>query len=77
VYGDSKEDKLVAVVVPDEEVLAARGMKITPKGQEAEVDSDQNLNRIILDELTSVGKAAGLKGFEQVYAGIFPLFHLL
>jgi hypothetical protein len=68
VYGDSKEDKLVAIVVPDEEVLAARGLKDIPV--ESSGSKNKSLSDVILEELTSVGKAADLKGFELVHAGI-------
>jgi long-chain acyl-CoA synthetase len=81
VYGDSKEDKLVAVVVPDEEVAVSRGLKVEGnmdnQGRGIETDSNQDLKESILAELMSTGKAAGLKGFEQVYAGIFSLPILL
>jgi len=64
VHGDSRESQLVAVAVPDDDAAAAwykehNGGKVEP--------SLPAFARAVLAQLQAAGKAAGLKGFEQVY----------
>jgi long-chain acyl-CoA synthetase len=71
VYGDSLTASLVAVVVPDEEVLVPWAKK---KGMAVgDVDlrklcQDPSILKMIHESMVAVGKEAGLKGFEQVKA---------
>ena len=54
IYGDSLQSQLVAVVVPDMEVLEAQGMAV----------DDQKTKDAIYDSLLKEAKSAQLKGFE-------------
>ena len=71
VYGDSLTASLVAIVVPDEEVLVPWAKK---KGVAVgDVDFrklclDVSVQKMIHESMVTVGKEAGLKGFEQVKA---------
>ena len=66
VYGDSLRPQLVAVVVPDPEALQpwAASRKLTQ--DVAALCSDPKVNKAILKSMQEEGRAAGLKGFEQV-----------
>ena len=64
VYGDSKENQLVAIVVPDEEIAA---IWFTKAGLKIDWQSPQ-FGMAVLDQLQTLGRSAGLKGFELVYA---------
>jgi len=74
VYGNSLEDHLVAVVVPDIDVLAsmakASNVTIDPKSDASvkEALKDPAVKKLVLDALTAEGKKNGLKGFEMVRA---------
>ena len=70
VYGDSLTASLVAVVVPDEEVLVPWAKK---HGHAGDVDfrrlcADAGISKMVHESMVAVGKEAGLKGFEQVKA---------
>jgi long-chain acyl-CoA synthetase len=67
VHGDSLYTYLVAIVVPDAAVLMEEAAKmglneLTLK----ELCEREDINKLILKDLFSVGKAAELVGFEQV-----------
>ena len=64
VHGDSKENQLVGIVVPDEEVATTWFMKA---GLKIDLQSPQ-FGMAVLDQLQTIGRSAGLKGFELVYA---------
>lgn len=66
VYGDSLRPQLVAVVVPDPEALQpwAASRKLTQ--DLAALCNDPKVNKAILKSMQEEGRAAGLKGFEQV-----------
>ena len=66
VHGDSSEDKLVAVVVPDEDVVAVwrRAGESSSQGT-----SDEDLGSAVLAQMKDIGRQNGLKGYELVYAG--------
>jgi len=73
VHGDSLQDHLIAVVVPDPEFLVATVKRIS--GTTLSVDDraalgkallDEKVKEAILQELNKQGKKAGLKGFETV-----------
>jgi long-chain acyl-CoA synthetase len=67
VYGDSLKAQLVAVVVPDPDVLlpwaAERGMA----KDMAQLCNDAAVAAAVLRSMQSEGQAAQLKGFEQVW----------
>ncbi|XP_054711219.1 long-chain-fatty-acid--CoA ligase 1-like [Uloborus diversus] len=67
VHGESLQSCLVAVVVPDMENVVSwckeKGISYNPWEQ---VCRDKNVKRLILDDITALGKKAGLKSFEQV-----------
>lgn len=54
VYGDSLQSQLVAVVVPDMEVLEAQGLAV----------DDPKTKDLIMEGLLKEAKSAELKGFE-------------
>lgn len=66
VYGDSLRPQLVAVVVPDPEALQpwAASRKLTQ--DLPALCNDPKVNKAILKSMQEEGRAAGLKGFEQV-----------
>ncbi|XP_076004184.1 long-chain-fatty-acid--CoA ligase 1-like [Genypterus blacodes] len=66
VHGDSLQACLVAVVVPDPEILPCWAKKRGFEGSYAELRSDTNVKNAILQDILRLGKEAGLKSFEQV-----------
>lgn len=65
IYGDSLQSFLVAIVVPNKDVLmeAAAGMNI--KKSFEELCEDSTIKKLIHDRLLEQGKQGGLVGFEQ------------
>lgn len=59
VHGDSSEDKLVAIVVPDEDAI---------RTWSAMSNADKDLHSAVLDQMKDTGRRLGLKGYELVYA---------
>jgi len=68
VYGDSHKFQLVAVVVPEQEVVMKWAQQKGKKGDFSTLCADPELNKVILDEMTAVAKEAKLQGFEIVKA---------
>ena len=70
VYGDSLTSSLVAVVVPDEEVLVpwAKSKGHPSAGDFAKLCADPAIGKHVHGSMVAVGKEAGLKGFEQAKA---------
>ncbi|XP_031438471.1 long-chain-fatty-acid--CoA ligase 5 [Clupea harengus] len=66
VHGDSLQSFLVAVVVPDPEVLPGFAEKLGVSGSLEELCKKQEVKKAILSDLLRLGKEAGLKSFEQV-----------
>jgi len=70
VYGSSLEASLVAVVVPDYEVLPtwlpSHVPGVDPQAKPAELVKNRQVEKAIFDELIATGKAGGLQSFEQV-----------
>uniref|UniRef100_A0AAZ3SUQ0 Arachidonate--CoA ligase n=1 Tax=Oncorhynchus tshawytscha TaxID=74940 RepID=A0AAZ3SUQ0_ONCTS len=64
VHGDSLQASLVAIVVPDPEVLPGFAQKLGVQGSHEELCKSQ-VSAIIAD-LVKLGRQAGLKSFEQV-----------
>ena len=67
VYGDSLKPQLVAVVIPDPEALQpwAASRKLTQ--DITALCNDPQVKSAILKSMLEEGRAAGLKGFEQVW----------
>uniref|UniRef100_A0A671LRI1 Arachidonate--CoA ligase n=1 Tax=Sinocyclocheilus anshuiensis TaxID=1608454 RepID=A0A671LRI1_9TELE len=66
VHGDSLQSSLVAIVVPDSEVLPGFAEKLGVKGSLEELCRNQELKKAIISDLNKLGREAGLKSFEQV-----------
>uniref|UniRef100_A0AAX7UJ16 Long-chain-fatty-acid--CoA ligase n=1 Tax=Astatotilapia calliptera TaxID=8154 RepID=A0AAX7UJ16_ASTCA len=66
VHGDSLQSCLVAVVVPDPEVLPGFAKNLGFHGSIEELCKIPEVKRAIISDLTKLGKEAGLKSFEQV-----------
>ncbi|XP_054437491.1 long-chain-fatty-acid--CoA ligase 5 isoform X2 [Pteronotus mesoamericanus] len=66
VHGESLRSFLVAVVVPDPDVLPAFAAKLGVKGSLEEMCQNQVIKEAILQDLQKLGKESGLKSFEQV-----------
>jgi len=75
VYGDSFEDHLVAIAVPEPEFLASWAAENLPKkeaeGGVAVLCKHPKVRQLIADELLFYAKDSGLKGFEYIHG-----FHL-
>ncbi|XP_060950914.1 long-chain-fatty-acid--CoA ligase 5 isoform X2 [Limanda limanda] len=66
VHGDSLQSCLVAVVVPDPDVLPDLGKSLGCTGSVEELCKRTEIKKAILSDMTRLGKEAGLKSFEQV-----------
>jgi long-chain acyl-CoA synthetase len=66
VYGNSFESYVVAIIVPDKEVLLnwAKANKAKSGLSYPELVADKEVQKMIFDDLIAVGKAAKLRGFE-------------
>jgi len=66
VYGNSFESYVVAIIVPDKEVLLnwAKSNKAKSGLSYPELVADKDVQKMIFDDLIAVGKAAKLRGFE-------------
>uniref|UniRef100_A0AC34FT42 AMP-dependent synthetase/ligase domain-containing protein n=1 Tax=Panagrolaimus sp. ES5 TaxID=591445 RepID=A0AC34FT42_9BILA len=68
VYGENLKTCLIAIIVPDHEVLlveASKALGIAKLSME-ELCQREDVKKMIMDDLFAVGKAAGLYSFEQV-----------
>jgi long-chain acyl-CoA synthetase len=73
VHGDSLQSSLVAIMVPDPEMLpgfvAAKAPKLAKQNLSyADLCKNPEVNALVLAQLTKVGKKAGLNGFELAKA---------
>jgi long-chain acyl-CoA synthetase len=66
VYGDSAEDKLVAVVALDED--AVKAWRLEGEGSKGGGDDSDSLKAAVLTQMKDTGRGLGLKGFELVYS---------
>ncbi|XP_041672361.1 long-chain-fatty-acid--CoA ligase 5 [Cheilinus undulatus] len=66
VHGDSLQSCLVAIVVPDPDVLPGFAKNLGLSGSMEELCKNKELKKAILSDMTKLGKEAGLKSFEQV-----------
>jgi long-chain acyl-CoA synthetase len=74
VYGSSYKSNLISIVVPEETVLVEWAAQNSLKADMKELCQNKELKKIILDDLTKLGKEGGLKGFEQVIDFVKFLF---
>ncbi|KAM6898456.1 long-chain-fatty-acid--CoA ligase 5 isoform 1-T2 [Lycodopsis pacificus] len=65
VHGDSLQSCLIAIVVPDPEVLPALAKSLGCQGSIEELCKNKEMKRAILSDMTKLGTEAGLKSFEQ------------
>jgi len=68
VHGDSLQSSLIAIVVPDAEVLPNLAQKLGLNGSLEELCTNQEIKKAILSDMTKLGREGGLKSFEQVKA---------
>ncbi|XP_060033731.1 long-chain-fatty-acid--CoA ligase 6 [Erinaceus europaeus] len=68
VHGDSLKAFLVGIVVPDPEVMPSWAQKRGIEGTYAELCSNKELKKAILEDMVRLGKESGLHSFEQVKA---------
>ncbi|XP_077205840.1 long-chain-fatty-acid--CoA ligase 5 [Paroedura picta] len=66
VHGESLQSFLVGVVVPDPETLPEFAAKMGVKDSYEELCKNATVKKAILEDITKLGKEAGLKSFEQV-----------
>lgn len=68
IHGESLENCLVAIAVPEKETLTAWCLQQNIQGEWEELCENEDVKGNILKELVRLGGKAGLKGFEQVKA---------
>ncbi|MBN3319720.1 ACSL1 ligase, partial [Atractosteus spatula] len=66
VHGDSLQACLVAIVVPDPDVLPSWARKRGVEGSYVDLCKSKEVKSAILEDMLKRGKEAGLKSFEQV-----------
>uniref|UniRef100_A0A3B3BGB6 Long-chain-fatty-acid--CoA ligase n=1 Tax=Oryzias melastigma TaxID=30732 RepID=A0A3B3BGB6_ORYME len=66
VHGDSLQSCLVAIVVPDADVLPSFAKKLGLQGSIEELCKNLEVKKAIISDMTKLGREAGLKSFEQV-----------
>lgn len=66
VYGESLQAFLIAIVVPDVEMLCPWARKRGFAGSFEELCRNKDVRRAILEDMVRLGKDSGLKPFEQV-----------
>uniref|UniRef100_A0A668AJD0 Arachidonate--CoA ligase n=1 Tax=Myripristis murdjan TaxID=586833 RepID=A0A668AJD0_9TELE len=66
VHGDSLQAHLIGIVVPDPEVFVDWAKERGFMGSYEELCQNPDVKKAVLEDMTAVGKEAGLKSFEQV-----------
>ncbi|XP_056285608.1 long-chain-fatty-acid--CoA ligase 5 [Pseudoliparis swirei] len=66
VHGESLQAYLIAIVVPDSEVLLGLAKTLGCQDSFEELCKNTEIKKAILSDMTKLGKEAGLKSFEQV-----------
>ncbi|XP_060736644.1 long-chain-fatty-acid--CoA ligase 6 isoform X1 [Tachysurus vachellii] len=66
VHGDSLQSYLIGIVVPDPEVFVNWVKERGIVGSYEELCQNPDVKKAVLEDMTAVGKKAGLKSFEQV-----------
>jgi long-chain acyl-CoA synthetase len=65
VYGDSLEASLVAVIFPDEVPFKSWAAEKGVEGNIQDLCTNDVIRKLLLEEITKLGSAKGLKSFEQ------------
>ncbi|XP_015758915.1 PREDICTED: long-chain-fatty-acid--CoA ligase 1-like [Acropora digitifera] len=68
VYGDSRKSNLVAVVVPEPDNVKRWAEENSVQGDITSWCNDEEVKKVIFDEMTAEGKKERLRSFEQVRA---------
>ncbi|RWS09282.1 long-chain-fatty-acid--CoA ligase 6-like isoform X5 [Dinothrombium tinctorium] len=68
IYGDSYKSSVVAIVVPEKEVLSAWARKNEVSGPLVDVCKDERARKAVLDDMRRIGTIDGLRSFEQAKA---------
>lgn len=71
VYGESLKSCVVAVVVPDVDVVKCWALENNIPGTLSVLCANPEVKKLILEDMLSWGREAGLKSFEQVLINIF------
>ncbi len=67
IYGNSFKSSLIGVFIPEESVVREWAAENGVSSSDfKELCQNKQLKKVILDDLIKLGKASGLKGFEQV-----------
>lgn len=66
VHGESLQAFLIAIVVPDAEILCSWARKKGFEGSFEELCRNKDVKKAILEDMVRLGKDSGLKPFEQV-----------
>ncbi|MBN3293747.1 ACSL5 ligase, partial [Polypterus senegalus] len=66
VHGESLQSCLIGIVVPDPETLPDFAAKLGIQGSYEDLCKNAEVKKAILEDMLKLGKAAGLKTFEQV-----------
>ncbi|XP_047466026.1 long-chain-fatty-acid--CoA ligase 5 isoform X2 [Mugil cephalus] len=66
VHGDSLQSCLVAIVVPDPDVLPGFAKRLGCQGSIEELCKNNEVKKAVIADMTKLGREAGLKSFEQV-----------
>ncbi|MEQ2247723.1 Long-chain-fatty-acid--CoA ligase 5 [Ilyodon furcidens] len=66
VHGDSLQSCLVAVVVPEADILPGLAKSLGIQGSIEELCKNTEIKKAIITDMTKLGREAGLKSFEQV-----------
>ena len=69
VHGESLKSCVIAVVVPDVEVLKAWATKNNVPGTLSVLCQNAQVKKLIMDDMNKLAKEANLKSFEQVWRG--------
>lgn len=76
VHGESLKSCIVAIVVPDVEVLKSWAAENNIPGTLTVLCNNAEVKNLILNDMVSLGKEFGLKSFEQVRAAPLNVLRL-
>ena len=66
IYGNSYKSSLIGIIVPEETVLFEWAKQNNMETNMKDLCKNDEIKKMILKDITQLGKAGGLKGFEQV-----------
>ena len=73
VHGEGLKSCVIAIVVPDVENVKYYSAEHNIPGTLSVLCNNPVIKQLILNDITDLGKKAGLKSFEQVRTGFVPL----